>query len=138
MPACRLSARAWPRPGVPAVQAVMTLDDIAGVAHKPDGTPSGVVVLTHGAGGSRESPLLKRLCDEWARRGWVAVRYNLPYRRRRPKGPPSGSAATDQAGVVEAITLAHTLTKGPVIAGGHSYGGRMTSMVIADQSADVD
>ena len=49
--------------------------------------------------------MLKKICDEWARRGWLAVRYNLPYRRRRPKGPPSGSAATDQAGVVEAIEL---------------------------------
>ncbi len=116
----------------------MNLDEIAGLAHQPKGQPKGVVVLTHGAGGSRESPLLAKICDEWARRGWLAVRYNLPYRRRRPKGPPSGSAASDQAGVVEAIALAHTLTKGPVIAGGHSYGGRMTSMVIADQSADVD
>jgi uncharacterized protein len=113
------------------------LDDIAGVAHKPDGTPSGVVVLTHGAGGSRESPLLKRLCDEWARRGWVAVRYNLPYRRRRPKGPPSGSAATDRAGIVEAVALAHRLTDGPVIAGGHSYGGRQTSMAVADEGLDI-
>ena len=64
-------------------------------------------MLTHGAGGSRESPLLMRICDEWARRGWLAVRYNLPYRRRRPKGPPSGSAASDQAGIVEAIDVAH-------------------------------
>jgi predicted alpha/beta-hydrolase family hydrolase len=116
----------------------MILDQIAGIAHEPKGKAKGAVMLTHGAGGSRESPLLVKICDEWARRGWLAVRYNLPYRRRRPKGPPSGSAATDQAGVVEAIALAHTLTKGPVIAGGHSYGGRMTSMVIADQDAAVD
>jgi uncharacterized protein len=116
---------------------MMNLDAIAGTAHEPDGEPKGVVVLTHGAGGSRESPLLKRICDEWAGRGWLAVRYNLPYRRRRPKGPPSGSATTDQAGVVEAVELAHTLADGPVIAGGHSYGGRMTSMVIADNAADV-
>jgi uncharacterized protein len=116
----------------------MNLDEIAGLAHEPTGKPKGVVVLTHGAGGSRESPLLAKICDEWARRGWLAVRYNLPYRRRRPKGPPSGSAASDQAGVVEAIALAHTLTKGPVIAGGHSYGGRMTSTAIADQAAAVD
>ena len=68
----------------------MSLDAIAGIAHQPAGDPAGVVVLTHGAGGSRESPLLKKICDEWARRGWLAVRYNLPYRRRRPKGPPSG------------------------------------------------
>ncbi|AGB20901.1 alpha/beta hydrolase superfamily enzyme, predicted hydrolase [Mycobacterium sp. JS623] len=116
----------------------MTIEEIAGVAHEPKGKAKGAVVLTHGAGGSRESPLLIRICDEWASRGWLAVRYNLPYRRRRPKGPPSGSAATDQAGVVEAIELARTLTKGPVVAGGHSYGGRMTSMVIADEAAAVD
>lgn len=116
----------------------MSIEDIAGIAHQPDGTPNGVVMLTHGAGGSREAPLLQRICDEWARRGWLAVRYNLPYRRRRPKGPPSGSAASDQAGIVEAIELARTLATGPVIAGGHSYGGRMTSMAIADGSASVD
>ena len=116
----------------------MNLDDIAGIAHEPKGKPKGTVVLTHGAGGSRESPLLKRICDEWASRGWLAVRYNLPYRRRRPKGPPSGSATKDQAGVAEAIQLAHTLADGPVIAGGHSYGGRMTSMAIAAKAADVD
>ncbi|KUI02700.1 alpha/beta family hydrolase [Mycobacterium sp. IS-3022] len=116
----------------------MNLEQIAGVAHAPDGAPAGVVVLTHGAGGSREAPLLKKICDEWARRGWLAVRYNLPYRRRRPKGPPSGSAKADQAGVVEAIGVARELADGPVIAGGHSYGGRMTSMAIADALADID
>jgi len=102
------------------------------VAHRPAGTPAGVVVLTHGAGGSRESPLLIRICDEWAGRGWLAVRYNLPYRRRRPKGPPSGSATGDRDGILEAIAVARTLADGPVIAGGHSYGGRQTSMVVAE------
>jgi len=116
----------------------MTLDRIAGVAHRPEGEPAGVVVLTHGAGGSRESPLLTKICDEWAARGWLAVRYNLPYRRRRPKGPPSGSPKTDQAGIVEAITVARMLTGGPIIVGGHSYGGRMTSMVLADETPDID
>jgi predicted alpha/beta-hydrolase family hydrolase len=116
----------------------MNLDQIAGIAHEPSGKVKGAVMLTHGAGGSRESSLLTKICDEWARRGWLAVRYNLPYRQRRPKGPPSGSAAKDQAGVVEAIALAHTMTDGPVIAGGHSYGGRMTSMVIAEGAAAVD
>lgn len=112
----------------------MTLQDIAGMdgtAHEPDGAPSGIALLTHGAGGNRDSALLIALCEEWARRGYLAIRYNLPYRRRRPKGPPSNSAKTDQEGIAEAIAWARTQTAGPVIAGGHSYGGRMTSMVAA-------
>jgi predicted alpha/beta-hydrolase family hydrolase len=116
----------------------MSLSDIAGIVHEPAGTPAGVVMLTHGAGGSRESALLIRICDEWAARGWLAVRYNLPYRRRRPKGPPSGSAAGDRDGIVEAVTLARTLASGPVIAGGHSYGGRQTAMVVADNADLVE
>ncbi|OBF07137.1 alpha/beta hydrolase [Mycobacterium sp. ACS4054] len=113
----------------------MNLEEIAGIAHEPDGSPAGVVVLTHGAGGNRDSPLLQQVCGEWARRGWLAVRYNLPYRRRRPTGPPSGSAAADRARIVEAITLCRGLTDGPLVAGGHSYGGRQTSMVVAAREA---
>lgn len=113
----------------------MDLGPIAGVAHQPDGEPRGVVVLTHGAGGSRDSPPLIAICEEWAARDWVAIRYNLPFRRRRPKGPPSGSPTTDQAGIVEAVSLARTVVDGPLIAGGHSYGGRLTSMAVADGMA---
>jgi predicted alpha/beta-hydrolase family hydrolase len=122
----------------------MNLEAIAGVAHEPEGRagrpPKGVVVLTHGAGGNRDSELLQRVCDEWSRRGWLAIRYNLPYRRRRPTGPPSGSAAADRGGIEDAITLCRNLADGPLIAGGHSYGGRQTSMVIAEatpQPVDV-
>ena len=111
---------------------------IAGIAHEPAGDPAGVVLLTHGAGSDRNSPLLVALCDEWARRGWLAVRYDLPFRRRRPTGPPSGSAAADQAGIAEAVTTARSLSRGPVIAGGHSYGGRLTSVVAAAGAAPID
>lgn len=119
------------------------LDAIAGVAHAPANTPVGVVVLTHGAGGSRDSPLLIAICEQWADRGWLAIRYNLPYRRRRAAGPPSGSAAADRAGIVEAITLARSIIDAtgsgrPVIAGGHSYGGRLTSMAVANGQITAD
>jgi uncharacterized protein len=113
------------------------ITDIAGIAHQPDGDARGVVLLTHGAGGNRDAPMLVAVCDEWARHGFLAIRYDLPYRRRRPKGPPSNSAKADQAGIVEAVAYARTHTDGPVLAGGHSYGGRMTSMAVAD-GLDVD
>ncbi len=117
------------------------MDQIAGILHEPAGTPVGGVALTHGAGGSRESPILTAICEEWARRGWLAIRYNLPYRRRRPKGPPSGPSATDRAGILEAVAAVRQLLGGPdlpVVAGGHSYGGRLTSMAVADDGLDLD
>lgn len=114
------------------------LADIAGIAHYPDGTAAGIVLLTHGAGGDRDSPMLQRLCDEWARRGFLAIRYDLPFRRRRPKGPPGGNGAGDRDGIVAAIGYARTLAEGPLLAGGHSYGGRQTSMVVADDDVPVD
>jgi predicted alpha/beta-hydrolase family hydrolase len=114
------------------------LEAIAGIAHHPDGTPAGVVLLAHGAGGNRDAPMLQRLCDEWARRGFLAIRYDLPFRRRRPKGPPSGSGAGDRDGITAAIGYARGLAAGPLIAGGHSYGGRQTSMVVAGGGAPVD
>ncbi len=115
------------------------MDQIAGILHEPEGAPAGAVALTHGAGGSRESPMLIAVCEEWARRGWLAVRYNLPYRRRRPKRPPSGSSAADLAGILEAVATVRQLVGGqPVLAGGHSYGGRLTSMAVADHGLDLE
>ena len=84
------------------------------------------------------SALLIRICDEWAQRGWLAVRYTCPIDPAPPEGPPSGSAAADRAGVLEAIEVVRGLADGPVIAGGHSYGGRQTSMVVAEHPGLVD
>lgn len=66
------------------------------------------------------------------------MRYGLPFRRRRPTGPPSGSAATDRAGIAEAVSTVRALTDGPLFAGGHSYGGRLTSMVAAAETVPID
>lgn len=82
-----------PRPTRPLV------NDPTGVAHEPAGAPAGVVLLAHGAGGNRDSTMLQPLCEGWARRGFLAIRYDLPFRRRRPKGPPSGSGAGDRDGI---------------------------------------
>lgn len=115
----------------------MNLSPIEGVAHRPAGDPDGVVLLAHGAGGNRDAVLLQRVCEVWAARGWLAVRYNLPFRRRRASGPPGGNGQADRDGILEAVGLARGLADGPLIAGGHSYGGRQTSMVAAAASLDL-
>jgi predicted alpha/beta-hydrolase family hydrolase len=105
---------------------------VSGFVHQRQGESRGGVALTHGAGGNCQARLLVVLAEEFCLRGWTVLRYDLPFRRARRNGPPSRySAAADQAGIRDAIAQVRTLTDGPVIAAGHSYGGRQTTMLAA-------
>ncbi|WP_347955872.1 alpha/beta hydrolase family protein [Gordonia aichiensis] len=96
--------------------------------------PRALVVLTHGAGSDRQSAVLRALAESLVARGLAVARIDLPYRRDRPKGPPSPSkAARDRDGLVAAVTALRSVADGPLIVGGHSYGGRQASMVAAEQ-----
>ncbi len=60
------------------------------------------------------------------------LRYDLPFRRER-KGPPSpAKAARDREGIVAAVAALRSIVTGRVFAGGHSYGGRQTTMAAAE------
>ena len=57
--------------------------------HEPK-TPNGIgLVLTHGAGGSANAPLLIALAEALCAAGFWVHRYNLPFRQKRPSGPRS-------------------------------------------------
>lgn len=109
-------------------------EGIQGWLHRPDGKARAALAVTHGAGGNAESPLLVAIAERWAAAGYLVLRYNLPYRQRRPKGPPSGSAKADQAGIVTVIKFLGELAKGvPLYIAGQSYGGRMSSIVASGE-----
>lgn len=63
----------------------------------------------------------------------MVLRYDLPFRQLRPKGPPIRSADKDQQGIADAVEWMKNRISGRVLAGGHSYGGRMTTMLAALQ-----
>ncbi|MGV9672121.1 MULTISPECIES: alpha/beta hydrolase family protein [unclassified Gordonia (in: high G+C Gram-positive bacteria)] len=114
-------------------------DGVVADVHRPDTEPIGVVILAHGAGGNRDAKILHAYADEFCRRGYAVARIDLPYRQRRPKGPPSPStAAADRDGIRAAITLLRDEASGPLVVGGHSYGGRQASMVIAEDGGGAD
>lgn len=116
---------------------VIERDGVVGVLHRPAGDPVATAVLTHGAGGNRDGLLLRQLGESLSARGVLVARIDLPYRQKRPTGPPSPSgSARDRQGIVDACDLLRTLGAGPLIVGGHSYGGRMASMAVAED-ADV-
>src|SRR6185437_6478749 len=93
----------------------------------------------HGAGSNCNAPLLVALADLFCSSGLTVLRYNLPFRQKRPHGPPPrGSAEQDQQGLAAAVASARRQTSGRVFLGGHSYGGRQASMLAADQPLQVD
>jgi uncharacterized protein len=87
-------------------------------------------VLAHGAGAGMEHPSMQAVAAGLAERGIAVLRYQFPYmeqKSRRPD-PPALCHATVRAAVAEATRLAPGL---PLIAGGRSFGGRMTSQAQA-------
>ena len=111
----------------------------AGFLHRPDQSSDNGIVLTHGASSNCNAPLLVAIATEFAARGVLVYRYNLPFRIRRPHGPPSPSTAqADREGIRNAVQLMRSLVKGRALAGGHSYGGRQTSMAAAEDPKLAD
>ena len=104
---------------------------VRGILHPADGADG--LVLTHGAGGNKDVPLLVAVADALAARGITVLRCDLPYRQARPRGAPSPSgAARDREGLRAALTALRERVRGRLFLGGHSYGGRQASMLLAE------
>jgi uncharacterized protein len=111
---------------------------VRGFLHAPE-TPNGnALVLTHGAGSNAQAPLLIALAETFSAAGFTVLRCDLPYRQSRPYGPPGpGDAARDRAGINNAIASIRKMTSGRIFLGGHSYGGRQSSMLCAEAQEPV-
>lgn len=97
------------------------------------------LLLTHGASSNRNAPLLVALDRTLTPHGTRVVRYDLPYRQARPNGPPRpNEAERDRAGLREALEDIRKEGAGPIWLGGHSYGGRQASMLVAEAPQLVD
>ena len=87
-------------------------------------------MLAHGAGAGMTHPFMAAMAEGLAERGIATLRYQFPYMERGSKRPdsPRVAQAVVRAAVAEAARLAPGL---PLIAGGKSFGGRMTSQAQA-------
>src|SRR5215210_2424440 len=83
-------------------------------------------VVAHGAGAGMRHPFLERVCVSLAVRGIATFRYQFPYMEAGRKRPDAPSAL--EAGVRAAVSKAGEIVPElPIVAGGKSLGGRMTS-----------
>ena len=89
-------------------------------------------VLAHGAGAGMRHPFLETIARALAARQVATLRYQFPYMERRASrpDPPDVAAAAARAAVAEAAHLAPGLS---LVAGGKSFGGRMTSTAQAEE-----
>lgn len=88
-------------------------------------------VLAHGAGAGMRHPYLETMAQRLAEQRIATLRYQFPYMEhgsRRPD-PPAVAEATVRVAVEEAARVAPGL---PLVAGGKSFGGRMTSSAQAN------
>ena len=112
---------------------------IQGFLHEPARSNGSTVILTHGAGADCQSRLLVEMSNALASSGFTVLRFDLPFRRVRPHGPPPpGSAARDQDGLRRAIALMKEKSHRQIFVGGHSYGGRQATMLVSEEPQLVD
>src|ERR1700737_5640308 len=118
--------------GLDAQQVTIAVDD----AHRVSGlllTPErarACYVLAHGAGAGMAHPFMAAVAEGLAQRAIASLRYQFPYMEQRSKRPdrPELAQATVRAAAAQALRLAPGV---PLIGGGKSFGGRMTSQAQA-------
>ena len=112
-----------------AIQVGERVGRVSALLELPRGARA-LYVLAHGAGAGMRHPFMQAVAAGLAERGVATLRYQFPYIEaggRRPD-PPGVLEATVRAAVARAVAAAPGL---PLVAGGKSLGGRMTSSAAA-------
>src|SRR5262245_50558999 len=95
---------------------------------------SHLIVLGHGASTNMRHATLQTIADRMADAGIATFRYNFPYmEQRRRLDSPAVCTATVRSAVATARGYAPDLR---LLAGGHSFGGRMTSTAASEAPLD--
>lgn len=126
---------------------------VRGMLYRPSATMGGAggaaaatgdaLVLAHGAGSNCSAPLLTGVASTFAKAGFTVLCCDLPYRQKRPHGPPfPGEAAENRAGLRNAVNALRKLATDDsakrIFLGGHSYGGRQATMLAAEDGGVAD
>jgi len=126
--------------GLDAMQPTVAFFDdslnpaVRGFLHSPATANGDALILTHGAGSDCTAPLLVALSETFAGHGFLVLRCDLPFRQegeRRTRPPFPGNAERDRAGLRNAVAVLRKNVAGRIFLGGHSYGGRQSTILCA-------
>jgi predicted alpha/beta-hydrolase family hydrolase len=103
--------------------------DVSALLIRPE-DPTHLLVLGHGASTNMRHATLQSIADRLADVGIATFRYNFPYAENgKGRDSPAVCTATVRSAVKAASEAAPEL---PLLAGGHSFGGRMTSTAASE------
>jgi uncharacterized protein len=97
------------------------------------------VIVAHGAGNDMNNPLLVSFCENLAAAGYLAVRFNFPYKEQGRKAPdrPEMLELTWRQ-VLHFIKEKSGLSLSKIFLAGKSMGGRIASEMLAKGSLASD
>jgi len=103
--------------------------EVSAILLRPEGA-SHLLVLGHGASTNMRHASLQTIAERLADTGIATFRYNFPY-MEHGRGRDSQGVCTET--VRSAVAAARDASPDlPILAGGHSFGGRMTSTAAAE------
>ncbi len=108
--------------------------EVSAILLKPQGATH-LIVLGHGAGADMRSASMQKIAENLAEQDIATFRYNFPFKEAGRSGVDTPKTAT--ATVRSAVAAAHKLEpKLALLAGGHSFGGRMTTTAQSESPLD--
>ncbi|MGD9560752.1 MAG: alpha/beta family hydrolase [Pyrinomonadaceae bacterium] len=108
--------------------------EVSAILMRPKGATH-LLVLGHGAGADMRSASMNNIAKALAEQRIATFRYNFPFKEHGRGGvdSPKVATATVRAAVAEARRIEPKL---PLLAGGHSFGGRMTTTAQSESPLD--
>jgi predicted alpha/beta-hydrolase family hydrolase len=104
--------------------------EVSAILMRPDGATH-LLVLGHGASTSMRHATMQRIAEVLAEQGFATFRYNFPYSEN---GTSRNSNATCIETIRSAVRAAHKAAPDlTLLAGGHSFGGRMTTTAHSEE-----
>jgi predicted alpha/beta-hydrolase family hydrolase len=108
--------------------------EVSAILMRPD-EATHLLVLGHGASSNMRTPMLQTIAEALASERIATFRYNFPYSE---KGGGRNSQATCTETIRSAVKAAHDAAPDlPILAGGHSFSGRMTSTAASEAPLEV-